>query len=60
MTHMENQAVVQDNKQRKSLAVDVKTYDLLQDICRTDLRSIINQLKLLIEKEHKRLNTLTD
>jgi len=56
---MENQAVL-DSKQRKSLAVDVKTYDLLQDICKTEHRSIINQLELLIEKEHKRLNTITD
>ena len=60
MNHMENQAVILSNKQRKSLAVDGKTYDLLQDICKTEHRSIINQLKLLIEKEHKRLNTITD
>jgi|TARA_R110000803_G_scaffold196749_1_gene260156 ferritin-like protein len=54
---MENQALIDDGKQRKSLAVDVKTYDLLQDICNQEHRSKIDQLKVLIEKEHKRLTT---
>ena len=57
MNDMENQALIDDSKQRKSLAVDVKTYDLLQHICNSEHRSKIDQLKVLIEKEHKRLTT---
>jgi hypothetical protein len=57
MNDMENQALIDDSKQRKSLAVDVKTYDLLQYICNSEHRSKIDQLKVLIEKEHKRLTT---
>jgi hypothetical protein len=45
----------ENNKMRKSLAVDVKTYDLLQEICDMERRSKIDQLKVLIEKEHARL-----
>ena len=40
----------ENNKMRKSLAVDVKTYDLLQEICDMERRSKIDQLKVLIEK----------
>tara|TARA_R100000700_G_scaffold37014_1_gene46815 strand:+ start:518 stop:691 length:174 start_codon:yes stop_codon:yes gene_type:complete len=40
---------------RKSLAVDPATYDLLCEICATEHRSKIDQLKVLIQKEHKRL-----
>ena len=46
----------QDNKIRKSLAVDIKTYEMLQDICGSERRSKIEQLKVLIEKEHARIN----
>jgi hypothetical protein len=56
---MENQMIDENNKIRKSLAVDVKTYDLLQDICGQEHRSKIDQLKVLIEKEHRRLDALT-
>ena len=42
-------------RQRKSLAVDQHTYDLLQDICFDQRRSKIDQLKILIEHEHDRL-----
>jgi len=49
----------ENNKIRKSLAVDVKTYDLLQDICGQEHRSKIDQLKVLIEKEHRRLSALS-
>jgi|TARA_R110002012_G_C11572482_1_gene604523 hypothetical protein len=48
-----------DNKIRKSLAVDIKTYQMLQDICSTERRSKIEQLKVLIEKEHARLKKPT-
>ena len=42
---------------RKSLAVDPSTYDLLCEICATEHRSKIDQLKVLIQ-EHKRLATV--
>ena len=43
---------------RKSLAVDPSTYDLLCEICSMEHRSKIDQLKVLIQKEHKRLATI--
>jgi len=46
----------QENKIRKSLAVDLKTYQMLQEICNIQRRSKIEQLKVLIEQEHFRLN----
>jgi hypothetical protein len=45
----------QSARQRKSLAVDQKTYDLLQEICFEERRTRIEQLKILIEQEHKRI-----
>ena len=48
--------LLQENKIRKSLAVDLKTYTMLQDICGLERRSKIDQLKILIEQEHERLN----
>ena len=42
-------------KGRKSLAVDVDTYDLLQDICVIERRSKIDQLRVLIESKHQSL-----
>ena len=42
-------------RQRKSLAVDQKTYDMLQEICFEERRTRIEQLKILIEEEHKRI-----
>ena len=41
---------------RKTLAVDPATYDLLQQICQMEHKSKIDQLKVLIQKEHKRLS----
>ena len=43
---------------RKSLAVDPSTYDLLCEICSMEHRSKLDQLKVLIQKEHKRLATI--
>tara|TARA_R100000935_G_scaffold8410_1_gene17711 strand:+ start:342 stop:584 length:243 start_codon:yes stop_codon:yes gene_type:complete len=40
---------------RKSLAIDVDTYELLRDICGLERRSLINQLQQLIEQRHKEL-----
>ena len=42
-------------KTRKSLALDVRTYNMLQDICNSERRTKIDQLKVLIEREHKSL-----
>jgi hypothetical protein len=51
--------VVEDTKSgkeiRKSLAVDIPTYDQLQKICEVEHRSKIDQLKVLIGKEYRRL-----
>jgi|TARA_R100000149_G_scaffold58505_1_gene27500 ferritin-like protein len=45
---------------RKSLAVDPATYDLLQQICQMEHRSKIDQLKVLIQREHKRLSSMQE
>ena len=37
---------------RKSLAVDLDTYNMLQEICDVQRRSKIDQLKVLIETAH--------
>jgi len=42
-------------KGRKSLAVDVDTYQMLQAICNSERRTKIDQLKLLIEREYKKI-----
>ena len=39
---------------RKSLAVDVETFDMLQEICNVERRNKIQQLQILIMKEHSR------
>jgi hypothetical protein len=43
-------------KGRKSLAIDVDTYEMLQAICNSERRTKIDQLKLLIEREHSKIN----
>ena len=43
-------------KGRKSLAIDVDTYDMLQSICNSERRTKIDQLKLLIEREYQKIN----
>tara|TARA_Y100000114_G_scaffold62894_1_gene57618 strand:- start:88 stop:297 length:210 start_codon:yes stop_codon:yes gene_type:complete len=60
MEHMITESSTEQTKKdgkeiRKSLAVDPATYDLLQEICTMEHRSKIDQLKVLIQKEHKRL-----
>mgnify|MGYP003625240202 FL=1 len=60
MFHMQSQTktiMAEDinPKIRKSLALDVHTYNLLQDICNKERRSKIDQLKVLIEREHRAL-----
>ena len=44
-----------NRKIRKSLALDVQTYNMLQDICNSERRSKICQLKVLIEREYEKL-----
>tara|TARA_R110000751_G_scaffold191223_1_gene296929 strand:+ start:25 stop:207 length:183 start_codon:yes stop_codon:yes gene_type:complete len=44
-----------NTKIRKSLALDVHTYNMLQAICDQERRSKIDQLKVLIEREHRAL-----
>jgi hypothetical protein len=44
-----------DQPKRKSLAVDQKTYDMLEKICFEHRRTRIEQLKILIEREYKEL-----
>tara|TARA_E500000305_G_C3928214_1_gene191499 strand:- start:418 stop:591 length:174 start_codon:yes stop_codon:yes gene_type:complete len=39
---------------RKSIAVDVETFDMLQEICNIERRNKIQQLQILIKKEHSR------
>ena len=45
---------------RKSLEVDPATNDILQQICQMEHRSKIDQLKVLIQKEHKRLSSMQE
>ena len=42
-------------RQRKSLAIDKDTYDLLREICAKERRSLIHQLQHLIEAKHQEL-----
>jgi hypothetical protein len=42
-------------KGRKSLAVDLDTYNLLQEICSMERRSKVDQLRLMIEVKHNEL-----
>jgi len=39
---------------RKSLAVDVETFKMLQEICNVERRNKIQQLQILIKREHSR------
>ncbi len=57
ITESDTTQTKRDGKEiRKTLAVDPATYDLLQEICQMEHRSKIDQLKVLIQKEHKRLS----
>ena len=57
ITESDTTQTKKDGKEiRKSLAVDPATYDLLEEICIMENRSKIDQLKRLIQKEHKKLS----
>jgi|TARA_R110001583_G_scaffold193379_1_gene361801 hypothetical protein len=45
----------QSADKRKSLAVDVETYEMLQQICNANERTKIGTLKILIRDEHHRV-----
>jgi len=65
MWHMITESDIMETRRdgkeiRKSLAVDPATYDLLQEICQMEHRSKIDQLKVLIQKEHKRLSSMQE
>ena len=42
-------------QKRKSLAVDVDTYMLLCEICEKKRRSLIEELRSVIKKEHDKI-----
>jgi L-lactate utilization protein LutB len=46
----EDQAAL--DRKRKSLAIDLETYERLRDICARERRTIISQLQLMIEQKH--------
>ncbi len=57
---MEDQLETDDQLQankaaRKSLAIDTDTYERLRDICNYEGRTLIAQLKRMIEHEHRNL-----
>jgi len=57
---MEDQAEIDEPAQasktaRKSLAIDTNTYEMLRDICNHEGRTLIAQLKRMIDQEHRRL-----
>ena len=65
MWHMITESDIMETRRdgkeiRKSLAVDPATYDLLQESCQMEHRSKIDQLKVLIQKEHKRLSSMQE
>ena len=39
---------------RELISVDVETFDMLQEICNVERRNKIQQLQILIKKEHSR------
>ena len=53
--HTEAPMEAKKTTQRKSLAVDQETYDLLQELCMQERRSKVDQLRMLIEREHARI-----
>lgn len=56
MNHEDIMAAESENdRRRKSLAVDQETYDLLQDICFERGHTRIEALKRMIRDEHARL-----
>ena len=47
--------VLKEPSPRKSLAIDVETYEKLRDICADKKRSLIAELQDRIEIEHERI-----
>jgi hypothetical protein len=43
------------NKGYRTLTVDLKTYEMLEEICSVERRKKIDQIRLFVEKCHKQL-----
>jgi hypothetical protein len=43
------------NKGYRTLTVDLKTYELLQEICSLERRKKIDQIRLMVETNHKKV-----
>ena len=52
---MEVDAIYRDDRKRKSLDIDMDTYWKLREICAKERRTLIMQLRLLIENRYNEL-----
>ena len=43
------------NKGYRTLTVDLKTYDMLEEICVSQHRKKIDQIRLMVETNHKKI-----
>jgi hypothetical protein len=43
------------NKGYRTLTVDLKTYELLEEICSIERRKKIDQIRLMVETNHKKV-----
>ena len=50
---MEIEEPVAADRRRKSLAIDLETYEMLREICARERRTLISQLQLMIEDSTK-------
>tara|TARA_R100000951_G_C2631855_1_gene177939 strand:- start:1408 stop:1584 length:177 start_codon:yes stop_codon:yes gene_type:complete len=49
---METEDQAHPDRRRKSLAIDIDTYEMLREICARERRTLISQLQLMIEQRH--------
>jgi L-lactate utilization protein LutB len=49
---METEDQTHPDRRRKSLAIDIDTYEMLREICARERRTLISQLQLMIEQRH--------
>ncbi len=52
---MEIEEPVAADRRRKSLAIDIETYEMLREICARERRTLISQLQLMIEDRYDEL-----
>ena len=45
------------NKGYRTLTVDLKTYDMLEEICVSQHRKKIDQIRLMVETNHKKIKS---